>query len=334
MTEASGHQRSPAEKGPARWQSRDPKGLSTVVAILGLGFWLRLTILANTELGLDGLLSVGIARLGPLEILDFSLRDVHPPLYYLVLSLWLELTGPSFLAARWASLASGVLALAVFYRLLGGLMPRRIARSGLWLLAPAPAAVFLSATVRDFMLGVLLSLLSWLLLERIRQARPGRPWRRCEPVALGLCTAAALLTWYFHLLIWPMQLLVARPGRRRALAPLIAGGVLALPWYVAFAARLIAPAAGFGASGQIPENVQITLFLTAADRALVGDSPWDLSSAWLLPLWIGAVSWGMHRLKVAGRAWLAGTLVALTVAGLTGAWILFRFWVGGDFLTR
>ena len=79
---------------------RVPKGLPAVIALLGLGWWLRLTILARTELGLDGLLSVGIAHLRPLEILDFSLRDVHPPLYYLLLSLWLHLTGPSFPAAR------------------------------------------------------------------------------------------------------------------------------------------------------------------------------------------------------------------------------------------
>ena len=308
--------------------------MPAVIALLALGCWLRLTILAGTELGLDGLLSVGIAHLRPLEILDFSLRDVHPPLYYLLLSLWLPLAGPSFPAARWPSVAAGVLALAVWYRLLAGLGDGRVARTGLWLLALAPGAVFLAATVRDFALGVLLSLLSWLLLQRIRRAEAFGERSRWEPIALAAVTAAAWLTWYFHLLIWPMHFLVAARGPRRALAPLIVGAALALPWYVAFLARLMAPAEGFGASGRAPETVRIGLFLTAAGRSLVGDLPWGLSSAWLLPLWIALVVWSIYRLASAGWPRLAGVLAALTAAGLATAWVLFRFWVGGDFLTR
>lgn len=330
----------------ARWPIGSASNIPwSPLALLALAFWLRLTIFAETELGLDGLLSVGIARLSWPEILDFSLRDVHPPLYYLLLSVWLGVIGPGFLPARWPSIAAGVIALAVFFHLLRRIDQRRLPAAGLWLLAVSPAGVFLGATVRDFALGVLLSLLSWLAFERCRRsgsAGPAWPWW----IALTAITAGALLTWYFHLLVWGTQAVAAlflfgkaRPGRIAGsrgslIAALLLGGLIALPWYAVFIRRLTGPGGGFGASGTAPANVELGLFLNAAGRALVGDPLSSADAGWLFPVWPAALLLGAWLIRRRIGSKLAALLAAGALAGVGATWILFRFWVGGDFLYR
>ncbi|HEX2172779.1 MAG TPA: hypothetical protein VHL09_10085, partial [Dehalococcoidia bacterium] len=76
------------------------------------------------------------------------------------------------------------------------------------------------------------------------------------------------------------------------------------------------------------------LFLTAAGRALIGDLPDSAHSAWLLPVWLGGAAAGAWLFRRQCGAATSGLLAAGALLGCAAAWLLFRFWVGGDFLYR
>ena len=123
-------------------------------AVLLLAWTVALVVYPAEELGLDGHLAAGLALLPTDRMLGFLAGDVHPPGYYFVLKEWLGLVGPAFAVARWPSLASGVLALALAYRLVRGLAGGPAALAGALLLALTPAQAVASATARDTALGL------------------------------------------------------------------------------------------------------------------------------------------------------------------------------------
>ncbi|MDA8217579.1 MAG: glycosyltransferase family 39 protein [Dehalococcoidales bacterium] len=96
-----------------------------------------------------------------------DLRDVHPPLFYLGIRAWLGLVGTNFVAAKWLTIACGVLAIPVIYQLGRRLFGPQAGLCAAILLTVSPAHIFLSATVRDFAPGLLLSTLSLLVLLRL-----------------------------------------------------------------------------------------------------------------------------------------------------------------------
>src|SRR5687768_17039177 len=104
--------------------------------ILLTAFALRARIPRSGSLGFDGGLAVALAASPLGDLLDLSARDVHPPLYYLVLAGWWQLAGPGVYAALWPSLALGVIAVAAATRL-GG----RAGLAAAALLAVAPLHV-------------------------------------------------------------------------------------------------------------------------------------------------------------------------------------------------
>jgi hypothetical protein len=306
--------------------------LPAAAALLAGAFWLRLTIFAPTELGLDGLVSAAMSHQGAAYVVAYSLRDVHPPLYYLLLTAWLNLIGPTFLATRWTALAAGLLACALAFSLLRRQFGTRVAGYGLALLAVAPAAVLFSATARDFALGMALSVLSWWTLVWLGS---GATRSRARSIPVALVTCAALLTWYFHAAVWAVQLAYALRVRGRALAGLLLGAGLAAPWYLLMVSRLQpwALAAQFGAAGEgSPPGPDP--FLLAAGRALAGDLPAGLSPAWLLPIWVAGVAGGALLIARRRRTGLAALLAAGVLLGLAAAWLVYRFWIGSEALTR
>ena len=71
-------------------------GLQTtaaLVAVLILGFSLRLYGITSESIWLDEAFSIQLAKYDPVEIIRKTARDVHPPLYYLLLHFWINLFG-------------------------------------------------------------------------------------------------------------------------------------------------------------------------------------------------------------------------------------------------
>jgi 4-amino-4-deoxy-L-arabinose transferase-like glycosyltransferase len=311
--------------------------LGGVLAVLLLAWAVGLVVFPAEELGLDGHLSAGLALLPDDRMLAFLARDVHPPLYYLVLKGWLELVGPAFAVARWPSLAGGLLALALVYRLGRGLVGRRGALGGALLLALTPALAAASATARDTALGLAVSvaaLLAWRALDRA-SGQSGRLWL----AALALSTGLALATWYLHAVVLAVQvldLLAHRVPRRRARAVALAiGAATNLPWLAVALPGLFARAtAGVTFAGA--PSAPASLVAVARDVGPVLSAPtlWPWAAGALAWCLLGAV--GLARaLRAGGDAARWGRLAAAGLLG-TGAatYVLASGWTEPALLGR
>jgi hypothetical protein len=171
-------------------------GAVAVIAGVGLRFW------APTPLWLDEALSVNIARLPVSQIPRALAHDGAPPLYYLLLHVWMLVFGQSDIAVRALSGIVSVVSLPFFwvagYRL-GG---RAVAWITFFLAVSSPFAISYATTARMYSLMILWTLLGYLALARaLEDARPTRL------VALGAVTALMLYTHY-----WALYLLVAVGG--------------------------------------------------------------------------------------------------------------------------
>jgi hypothetical protein len=259
---------------------------------------------AEGELGLDGHLSVGLAVQPIDRILTFLSRDVHPPLYYLGLDAWLRVAGVNVVAARWPTIAASLLTLVLLWRLIGSLAAPLGTLGAILLLVLSPAQIAAAATARDFSVGLCLSVGSLVVWRELdRQKQPSA--RRWLAVSLGVLTALALATWYFHLVFLAIQLVDSTARRRLGPAIGLLGGAGAqLRWWIRAAPALLAKlthgvsASGAPASAASPEVIVGALArvlagtLPIAHLAVLGTLPWIILTC------LGfAFGWG------AGRPW-------------------------------
>jgi mannosyltransferase len=212
-------------------------GVGTLVA---LGVVLRCW--SPVALWLDEALSVNIARL-PLRAMPEALRhDGSPPLYYMMLHGWMGLFGSGDGAVR---AFSGVLSFAALPpmwfagRRAGN---RRTAWAAVILLACSPFAIRYATEARMYSLVMLEVVLGYLALGRALE----RPDLK-RLAAVALVTGLLLLShyWTVYLLVLVILLLGRAALRspdpvppRRALAAMVAGSLLFLPWLPSFLFQL------------------------------------------------------------------------------------------------
>ena len=211
------------------------------VLVIAAGLFLR--VWTRSDLWLDEALTVNIARL-PVSRIPGALRhDGAPPLYYMVLHVWMSLFGTSDVAVRSLSgLASGLTLPGVW------LAAKRLgAPAAAWpaviLLAANPFAVRYATENRMYALVALEAVLGLLAVAAaLERPTPGRL------ALVAVAAAAVLYTHYWGLYVVAATGLVtlvralrrahAPESRRsawRVTAALAAGGVLWLPWLPVFA---------------------------------------------------------------------------------------------------
>ncbi|MGI8913039.1 MAG: hypothetical protein ACR2JY_04480 [Chloroflexota bacterium] len=306
--------------------STSPRLLWALSLLLLVAWGAHWHTFSRPELGLDGALSVDLARSPLGDMLNFNARDVHPPLFYALLKGWLWLTGAHYLTAKYIAIAASLPTLPLLYQLGRRLLPARAGGVAVLLLAVAPATLFLAPTVRDFSLGLSLYFASTVVTLDLcvhPSLPPSRP--RIRLLALALLTMAALLTWYFQLFLLGTEAVVLLYAHRRVVAAhlaLIAGTVLALPWYVYviphITGKLTAGTTTFGSAPQLPHRLDL---LNGLARALFGE-PWSGGAAlalagWLLALVIGLLTMSpVPRRRAASMAQRAGTGRCLPAAEL------------------
>ncbi len=120
--------------------------------ILGLALFLRVNDLARQSLWADEGNSVVLAGRSFGEIAQAAALDIHPPLYYWLLSLWTRLFGTSEVAVRSLSVVLGVATVWLVYLLGRRLFGQVAGLVAAFLLAISPLHVFYSQEARMYAL--------------------------------------------------------------------------------------------------------------------------------------------------------------------------------------
>jgi uncharacterized membrane protein len=269
-----------------------------LVTIIALGaFALRLIHLGRDSLWYDETVSVYLAGQRAAELIAHTARDIHPPLYYLLLRSWLLLAGyptgqadPAgygleFMAA-FLSLFFGVLLVPLTWQLARRLgLGSFTAGLAALLIAISPFGVWYSQEVRMYTLGACLGvvvLLATLPFLR-RDVSPGL-LRRAALLYAVAAAAGMYILYYFAFLLVSLNLLVL--------------------------AALASRERGLARSGDRPEQLRkLATWLAAQVGALLLFLPW-LPTAWRqatnppVPPWRSAP----HLLDVLVESWTALTL--------------------------
>ncbi len=212
--------------------------LACVGLILLLGFGLRVYRLAAKDIWWDEGWGVVLSRMPLAESLQRTASDEHPPAYYWSLHFWRRASGDSPFAARFFSVLTGTLTLAVVFnvgRRLGG---ARLGALAALLLAFSRFHILWSQEIKMYTLAALFGLLSFGFMVNWKPN-----WRSVS--GYGLCALGAIYSHYIALLLvltlglggllWGIELtLQNRPLRWRWLAGWVgmhAGiTVLLIPW--------------------------------------------------------------------------------------------------------
>ncbi|MEZ5261336.1 MAG: glycosyltransferase family 39 protein [Acidimicrobiales bacterium] len=240
-TRADAPRRAEPTAGPAR--------LLPLLAALAIAAGVLARAWPRSALWLDEAQSVAFARLPLFDIPGALRTDGAPPLYYLLLHVWMRAFGDGDAAIRWLSVVLSIATIAVLWLAVRRLAGERAAWLAATLLAINPFAIRYAAEGRMYALVVLEVCLAMVALPAAL--------RRPEPVrlaAVALLTAALLYTHYWSLYLLAATgiavLLAARRAHTRRpsaaasgasagawlriAGALVAGGVLWVPWLPTF----------------------------------------------------------------------------------------------------
>ncbi len=208
--------------------------LVALVGVLLAALALRLEQLGAQSLWYDETVSAHLAAQPLTALVAHTARDIHPPLYYILLRGWGALAGQSEFVLAFFSLAWGVLLVAsaaTLARWLGGHKAGLLAAA---LLTLSPFNIWYSQEVRMYTLGATLGV--WTLMALWQLLRPGRMRKRWMTLWV-LSAAAGLWTLYYFVFLLFWEALVVAVALRRARAAgarvrrwLTLGGAALLLW--------------------------------------------------------------------------------------------------------
>jgi uncharacterized membrane protein len=274
------------------------------ILLLWLAFALRVWRLEAQSLWYDEGYSFYLAAHLPLDqALNLTLRDIVPPLYYLLLRIWLLFAGTSEFALRFPSALFGVVAVALIARIgrdlahlsvsvAGTATARRVGLIGGFLAAVAPVLIWLSQDAR--MYG---PLVTWSLLAASGLLKVAAPTATRQSRRLGwaLFIGAGLAALYTHTVaaFWLLGQLVfgllitwqQRHNRERVREGLVALGLLAvgyLPWVIVALVSFQANA------GYWPGHLPPPYLWRTAWETFVGGQHLSAAQTSLAAVWFGA----------------------------------------------
>jgi 4-amino-4-deoxy-L-arabinose transferase-like glycosyltransferase len=165
-----------------------------LLGLIWMAFALRLHRIAVQSWWWDEGYSTYLARHGFLTAIRLTAVDIHPPLYYLLLSLWGSFTGYTEFTTRFLSTIFGILILPLLYRAGREGAGRAVGLLAAGLAVLAPAYVYYSQETRMYTLFALEYLIALLLLARLMKTRR---WPASTLAAIGVAEAAMMYTHYF-----------------------------------------------------------------------------------------------------------------------------------------
>ncbi len=224
-------------------------------ALFLLALAVRLWRIGAESLWLDEATSLFLARKSVPEVIAWTAKDIHPPLYYLLLHFW-RVFGESEAALRSLSAVAGALSVVVLCDLGMRLLDRRTGIAAGALLALAPVHVWYSQQARMYTWLGFWALLSSLCLVAFLDSRKAR-----FAVGYVLGSAAALYTHYYTVFVFLAQgvyvLYEAWRGRRPRTVAEFGVGVLAsvalfAPWIPTMWFQVTSGGGGWVARGGTP----------------------------------------------------------------------------------
>jgi len=184
----------------------------------------------------------------PITTIELLLENRHPPLYFIVVSIWQNFAGNSLLALRFVGIASGLITTALVYRMGADWFNKSTGLYAAAIFAVLDIAVYYTQEVRHYgWLTMFAMLTSFLFLRYLR--RPRQPlW-----IGYALSVTGLMLTHYFGLFIMVLQAFFGMiiwngnfAEKRRLFAGWILSFVLYLPWFIVVLATLSTITRGVG----------------------------------------------------------------------------------------
>jgi len=237
------------------------------LSLLLMAALLLMTRLDSLSFSVDEYVNVLLERNGWAEMIDHLRNgaDLHPPVTHFLMNLWMQIVGESEWTVRYLWSASGILNIALTFRLGALLYGRRIGGLAALLLLSAPTYLLYMRFEKYYAFTITLTLAMLLAAYAlwVRQTR----WRIS---AYGVALVALLYTDYLAplFLTLALDLMLLFDGRqRRRMAAFggvqVAAAVLYLPWLT---------------------------ILWAQASTLYGSGQADLGSSWL-GTWIALAYW-------------------------------------------
>ncbi|CAB4604582.1 unannotated protein [freshwater metagenome] len=228
----------PEVPGTASESSAAPTEI-VVVGVVAVAVGVILRFASRSPLWLDEALTVNISALPFSDMVEALRHDGHPPFFYAILHVWMQLFGEGDFAVRALSGVFGLLALPLAWvagRRRGGSLLGWISVA---VVALSPFAIRYSDEARMYSLVMLLVLAGYLLVDDIVRAGKDGLGRL---VGLTAVTAALLYTHYWSLwllsalglvlvwTVWKPSSPQARTISLKVIAAIAVGGALFLPW--------------------------------------------------------------------------------------------------------
>ncbi|MBI2601342.1 glycosyltransferase family 39 protein [Candidatus Daviesbacteria bacterium] len=170
--------------------------------ILLVAFAVNSFTLQSQSLRLDEAQSIWVTTKSVPELLKITAEDVHVPLYFLLLHVWLQIFGTDVVVARSLSLVFFITSLFALYQLTKQVSNKKIAILSVVLFSFSPFIVWYSSESRMYSLFVLMSILNSIFFLKFLKSGGVE-----GKFGLFLSTLFGFLTHYFFLFLVAAQFL-------------------------------------------------------------------------------------------------------------------------------
>ncbi|HUC86730.1 MAG TPA: glycosyltransferase family 39 protein [Candidatus Saccharimonadales bacterium] len=186
---------------------------SFLLLMVVIGAVLRFFDIAESSIWHDEGFTMMLVRMAPNQIIARTARDVHPPLYYLLLHYWIMVFGSSETGARSLSAVFMIAAIPLAYLLVRRLWSEPAARLAALFVATGPFLIRYSQEARMYGMVAFLLLLATYILLRALESNRWVWW-----LAYTLTMAAAIYTHYYTIFVIAVHWIymgVVTPRQRR-----------------------------------------------------------------------------------------------------------------------
>lgn len=259
------------------------------------------------------------------EIITRTMHDVHPPFYYLALSVWQSVFGASVVSLRGFSVVLGVATVVLLYLLMRKLFSEKTARLAGLFAAFGPFLVRYSDEARMYSLAAFLAVLAtYVFVQALGANRRKYLWW----ASYGIVVALGTYTQYFFVFLVPAHAVYALAVHDWKLKKLlknrgwwlgnIFGAALFLPWLPTMLAQMSRVQQGFWIPpvnlGSIPNTISQFVIYSGEIATIFGYSL--LAALVVIPIYAARKSPRLLASSLLLAAWLVLPILLVALLSL------------------